>query len=298
MKKYSLSEKSASQVVYGDNLDALAQIGPSTVDLIYIDPPFNTGKEQSRTRIRTKRSENGDRIGFLGKKYVTEELDTTAYSDSFDDYPGYLEPRLREAHRVLVPWGSLYVHLDYREVHYVKVLLDQIFGRECFINEIIWAYDYGGKPKTKRPAKHNTILFYAKDPKHFTFNIDEIDRIPYIAPGLVSKEKAEMGKLVTDVWWLTIVPTNGKERTGYATQKPLPILKRIISASSKPGDLVLDFFAGSGTTGDAAMQLGRRFILVDNNPEAIDVMIKRFSQYEGIEYVDLDQANKNDNPSR
>jgi site-specific DNA-methyltransferase (adenine-specific) len=288
--KNNMSHTSPSIVVFGDNLKALAQIATSHIDLIYIDPPFNTGKTQSRTRIRTVSSENGNRIGFQGKGYATEKLGTTAYSDSFEDYLDFMEPRLREAHRVLAPSGLLYVHLDYHEVHYVKVLLDQIFGRDCFQNEIIWAYDYGAKPKTKWPPKHDNILVYSKDPKSFTFNVEDIDRIPYMAPGLVSKEKAEKGKLPTDVWWHSIVGTNSKERTGYATQKPLGILKRIIAASSRPGDTVLDFFAGSGTTGDAALQLGRQFVLVDNNPEAIEMMKKRFSSYEGIEYVDLNRT--------
>ena len=234
MLKNNMSHTSPSIVVFGDNLKALAQIATSHIDLIYIDPPFNTGKTQSRTRIRTVSSENGNRIGFQGKGYATEKLGTTAYSDSFEDYLDFMEPRLREAHRVLAPSGLLYVHLDYHEVHYVKVLLDQIFGRDCFQNEIIWAYDYGAKPKTKWPPKHDNILVYSKDPKSFTFNVEDIDRIPYMAPGLVSKEKAEKGKLPTDVWWHSIVGTNSKERTGYATQKPLGILKRIITASSQP----------------------------------------------------------------
>ncbi len=286
MTVYDLSQKKVSQVVFAESLEALSRIASSTVDLIYIDPPFNTGKEQSRTRIRTVRSDDGDRTGFQGKKYTTEKLDTMAYSDKFDNYLDFLGPMLLEAYRVLMGWGSLYVHLDFHEVHYVKILLDQIFGRECFINEIVWAYDYGGKPKTRWPAKHDTILFYAKDPKYHIFNVNDIDRIPYMTTGLVTKEKEEKGKLPTDVWWHTIVPTNGRERTGYPTQKPIDIPKRIITASSNPGDLVLDFFAGSGTTGEAALLLGRRFILVDNNLEAIVVMRKRFEKYPGIVFID------------
>jgi site-specific DNA-methyltransferase (adenine-specific) len=256
-----------------------------SVDLVYVDPPFNTGKTQRKTRMRVTKSEDGDRTGFGGRRYATELGASTEYVDVFDDYLGFLEVRLREAYRVLKPSGSFYLHLDYREVHYCKVLMDQIFGRECFQNEIIWAYDYGGRPKNRWPAKHDNILYYVKDPAHFTFNRDDIDRIPYMAPGLVGPEKAARGKLPTDTWWQTIVPPGGRESTGYATQKPLPILRRIITASSNPGDLVLDFFAGSGTTGVAAAELGRRFILVDSNPQAIEAMKIRFADLGDVDFV-------------
>jgi site-specific DNA-methyltransferase (adenine-specific) len=257
----------------------------ASVDLIYIDPPFNTGRIQQRTQIRTIRSESGDRTGFAGQRYETEKLSARAYQDSFDDYLAFLEPRLIEARRLLTPHGSLYFHIDYREVHYCKVLLDGIFGREAFLNEIIWAYDYGARTKKKWPPKHDNILWYAKDPRDYIFNIDEIDRIPYMAPGLVGPEKAAIGKLPTDTWWHTIVPTNGTEKTGYPTQKPLGIIRRIISASSNPGDVVLDFFAGSGTIGEACLELERRFILIDNNPEAMQVMVKRFENTPDIEWI-------------
>ena len=273
------------QVYFGDNLAFLKRMADASVDLVYIDPPFNTGKAQRKTRTRTRSSEDGDRTGFGGRRYVTELGASTEYSDVFDDYLGFLEPRLREAYRVLKPRGSFYLHLDYREVHYCKVLMDQIFGRECFQNEIIWAYDYGGRRKNRWPAKHDNILYYVKDPAHFTFNRDAIDRIPYMAPGLVGPEKAARGKLPTDTWWQTIVPPGGRESTGYATQKPIAILRRIVTASSNAGDVVLDFFAGSGTTGAAAAELGRRFILVDENPQAIEAMRTRFVDIEDVEFV-------------
>ena len=260
-----------------DNMDVLPMIPDGSVDLIYIDPPFNTGKVQERTRIRTVRDDNGDRTGFQGKRYRTVKLGTSGYADSFDDFTAFIEPRLAEAYRVLAGDGSLFFHVDCREVHYCKVLLDTIFGRECFMNEIIWAYDYGARSKSKWPAKHDNILWYAKDPANYTFNYDEIDRIPYMAPGLVGKEKAERGKTPTDVWWQTIVPTNGKERTGYPTQKPLAIIERIVKVHSMPGDLLLDFFAGSGTLGEAAQRNGRDFILIDNSPDAVQVMAKRLA---------------------
>ena len=269
------------RVIFGDNLDVLASLEDGEVDLVYIDPPFNTGRVQERRSIRTVRDEDGgDRVGFQGNRYRTVEVGSTAYADSYDDYLSFLEPRFREARRVLKPNGSFFLHVDYREVHYCKaLLLDKVFGRESFINEIVWAYDYGARSKSRWPAKHDNILWYAKDPEDYTFNYEEVDRIPYMAPGLVSPEKAAKGKTPTDVWWHTIVPTNGKEKTGYPTQKPLGILERIVKVHSNPGDVVLDFFAGSGTTGEAAAKLGRGFLLVDDNPEAIRVMAKRLGPY-------------------
>ena len=276
------------RVVFGDNLPILCQIPDAAVDLIYIDPPFNTGKLQSRTQLRTERSSEGDRTGFKGQRYRSQVVGTQAFADQFDDFLAFIESRLLEAHRVLAPSGSLYFHIDYREVHYCKILLDGIFGRENFLNEIIWAYDYGGRPKRRWPAKHDNILLYVKDIDSYTFNHDGIDRIPYMAPGLVGEEKAARGKLPTDTWWHTIVSPTGKEKTGYPTQKPLGILRRIIQASSNPGDLVLDFFAGSGTTGLAAHELGRRFLLVDDNPQAIETMKERFASLD-VQFLSSDQ---------
>ncbi|MCC7366601.1 MAG: site-specific DNA-methyltransferase [Dehalococcoidia bacterium] len=276
-------------VVLGDNLEVLRQLPDACVDLVYIDPPFNTGRTQAHTQLRTVRDAAGDRTGFGGQRYATERLATRAYLDRFDDYLAFLAPRLEEAHRVLAAHGSLYFHIDYREVHYCKVLLDGIFGRDCFLNEIIWAYDYGARATRKWPAKHDNILVYVKDPARYHFDTAEVERIPYMAPGLVGEEKAARGKLPTDTWWHTIVPTNGRERTGYPTQKPLGIVRRVVQASSKPGDLVLDFFAGSGTTGVAAAELGRRFLLIDNNPEALRVMEARFAA-DGIAFARHDMT--------
>jgi len=274
-----------SKIVFDDNLKVLKQLPDASIDLVYIDPPFNTGKTQSRTQLHTEMSEEGDRTGFQGRRYTTVKLGSKAYADVFDDFLAFLEPRLVETRRVLTPTGSLYFHIDYREVHYCKLLLDQIFGRESFLNEIIWAYDYGARTKKKWPPKHDNILWYAKDPGNYTYNIDAIERIPYMAPGLVGPEKAALGKLPTDTWWHTIVPTNGKEKTGYPTQKPLGILRRIVAASSNPGETVLDFFAGSGTTGAACVELGRNFILVDNNLQAMETMAKRFAKVDDLEWV-------------
>jgi site-specific DNA-methyltransferase (adenine-specific) len=280
-----LPDIASSYIAFGDNLDYLHKLADSSVDLIYIDPPFNTGKVQGRTQLQVQRSENAQRIGFGGRRYSAQPVGRQAFPDTFDDYLAFLAVRLREAYRVLAPHGALYFHIDYREVHYCKLLLDGIFGRDSFLNEIIWAYDYGGRTRKKWPAKHDNILYYVKDPQRYTFNVDEVERIPYMAPGLVGPAKARHGKLPTDTWWHTIVPTNSKEKTGYPTQKPLGILRRIVQASSRPGDLVLDFFAGSGTTGAACLELGRRFYLVDNNPQALETMAKRFAGVENIVWM-------------
>ena len=274
-----MTKKSISgTIIFGDNLTFLEKAPSESVDLIYIDPPFNTGKKQRRVQIKTIPDERTpDRIGFMGKSYRSEKISQQEFSDSFDDFTKFIQPRLQHARRLLKPTGALFLHIDFREVHYCKVLLDQIFGRECFTNEIIWAYDYGARTKKKWSPKHDNILWYVKDPDRYTFNYKEMDRIPYMAPGLVSKEKAARGKTPTDVWWHTIVPTQGKEKTGYPTQKPLGILNRIIKIHTKPGDMVLDFFAGSGTTGEASAHLGRNFILVDNHPQAVKIMAKRLA---------------------
>jgi site-specific DNA-methyltransferase (adenine-specific) len=261
-----------NHLIFGDNLAALAQLPDASVQLIYIDPPFNTGRKQSRSAGSTKRIETGGRVGFKGQRYETIRETVLSYDDEFADYWAFLEPRLEEAWRLLNQNGTLYLHLDYRESHYAKVLLDALFGRDSFLNEIIWAYDYGGKSKNRWPAKHDTILVYVKDPAKYYFDSTAVDREPYMAPGLVTPEKVAKGKLPTDVWWHTIVSPTGKEKTGYPTQKPLGVLRRIIQASSAEGDLVLDFFGGSGTTGAAAAELKRRFILVDQNPESIEVI--------------------------
>jgi site-specific DNA-methyltransferase (adenine-specific) len=269
------------RIVFGDNLTYLRTLRSGSIDLIYIDPPFNTGRVQTRRQLRTVRDDRcPDRVGFKGNGYRTQVLGEKAFDDVHEDFTGFIVPRLEEAHRVLKPEGSLFLHIDYREVHYCKVYLDQIFGRASFINEIIWAYDYGARSKRRWSAKHDNILWYAKNPEAYTFKFEEIDRIPYMAPGLVGPEKAARGKTPTDTWWHTIVSPTGKEKTGYPTQKPLGVVERIVRLHSRPGDTVLDFFAGSGTVGEACGKLGRNFILVDNNPEAIEVMKHRLQRFQ------------------
>ena len=269
------------QIILGDNATILPTLPERFARAIYVDPPFNTGKVQKRERMRVTATQNGEgvRVGFGGRRYNVEKIESGSYDDDFDEFETFLMTRVESALRCLTPDGSLFVHLDYREVHYIKVALDKLLGRDRFMNEIIWAYDYGGRPKNRWPSKHDTILWYALDPREYTFNFDEMERIPYMAPGLVSKEKAERGKTPTDVWWHTIVPTNGREKTGYPTQKPLGILNRLIKVHSRPGDVILDFFAGSGTTGEAAASHGRGFVLVDNNPEAVRVAAYRLRDF-------------------
>ncbi len=280
------SRDGPSLVVHGDNLAALEQLPAESFQLIYIDPPFNTGRIQRRQSLRTTRSPSGGRVGFQGRTYETVKGALSAYDDVFADYWEFLEPRLEHAHRLLTRSGTLYLHLDYREVHYAKVLLDALFGRDAFLNEIIWAYDYGARSKSRWPAKHDNVLVYVKDPKRYFFDSAEVDREPYMAPGLVTPEKAARGKLPTDVWWHTIVSPTGREKTGYATQKPEGIVRRMVQASTRPGDWVLDFFAGSGTLGAVAHALRRRFVLVDSSGDAVGVMRSRLPG-DDVRFVDL-----------
>ena len=266
-------------VLLGDNLAHMRELDDGLFQLAYLDPPFNTRKRQRRRTLSTVADASGDRTGFQGRRYATEVLRESSYDDDFDDYLGFLEPRLREVRRLLAQTGTLYLHIDYREAHYVKVLLDRLFGRDRFLNEIIWAYDYGARPRRRWPAKHDTILVYVKDPERYWFDAEAVEREPYMAPGLVTAEKAARGKLPTDVWWHTIVSPTGKEKTGYPTQKPEGVLRRIVQASSRPGDWCLDCFAGSGTLGAVAQALGRRYVLIDSNPEAVAVAKRRLESF-------------------
>jgi site-specific DNA-methyltransferase (adenine-specific) len=269
------------QILLGENLELLPRLAAGSFQLVYVDPPFNTGKVQARRTLRAVADEGGERTGFQGRRYRTTLLAESSYRDSFDDYLAFLAPRLEHARRLLKREGTLYFHIDYRESHHCKLLLDEIFGRECFLNEIVWAYDYGARAKRRWPAKHDTIFVYVKDPAAYFFDSEEVDREPYMAPGLVTAEKAARGKLPTDVWWHTIVPTNGREKTGYPTQKPEGIVRRMVQASTRPGDWCLDFFAGSGTLGAVAKKLGRRYVLIDSNPHAVEVMRARLDGGDG-----------------
>ncbi len=262
-------------MIAGDNAVVLEHLPAATFDLIYVDPPFNTGRAQSRSTLETVSDPGGERVGFGGRRYRSELLRRLSYDDQFADYLGFLEPRLARMRELLAPHGTLYFHIDYREAHYCKLLLDELFGREAFLNEIIWAYDYGAKPRRRWPAKHDTILVYVRTPGAHHFDAEAVDREPYMAPGLVGAEKAARGKRPTDVWFHTIVPTNGAEKTGYPTQKPAGVLRRLVAASARPGGWCLDPFAGSGTLGAVCRELDRRFVLVDESPVAIEVMRAR-----------------------
>lgn len=270
-----------NQIILGDCVEVLPSLPKAFAQLVYVDPPFNTGKTQKRNRMSVTATDGpGDRAGFGGRRYNVSALESSSFEDDFENYEEFLMPRIEASLRCLAPNGSIFVHLDWREVHHVKVALDRLMGRQRFMNEIIWAYDYGGRSKNRWPAKHDSILWYTLGPDSYVFNYDEVDRIPYMAPGLVTKEKAELGKVPTDVWWHTIVPTNSREKTGYPAQKPLGILERIIKVHSRPGDTVLDYFAGSGTTGEAAARNGREFVLIDNNPQATHIMAERLAGYQ------------------
>ena len=262
-------------VLLGDNLELMPAFADESFQLAYLDPPFNTGSTQRRRTLATAAAPDGDRIGFGGRRYFSRLLSESSYRDDFEDYLGFLEPRLREVRRLLDPTGTLYFHIDYREAHYVKLLLDELFGRDCFLNEIVWAYDYGARPRRRWPAKHDTILVYVKDRGRYWFDSETVEREPYMAPGLVTPEKAARGKLPTDVWWHTIVSPTGREKTGYPTQKPEGVLRRIVAASSRPGDWCLDPFAGSGTLGAVARKLGRHFVLIDSSAEAVAIACAR-----------------------
>ncbi len=262
-------------LIAGDNVDVLTRLPDGAFDLVYMDPPFNTGRAQARRTLAVAADGDGDRVGFGGRRYRSTLLQTLSYDDAFALYLEFLEPRVRRCRQLLSDHGTLYFHIDYREAHYCKLLLDQIFGRDAFLNELIWAYDYGAKPRRRWPAKHDTILVYVRTPGAHWFDADAVEREPYMAPGLAGAEKAARGKRPTDVWFHTIVPTNGREKTGYPTQKPEGVLRRIVAASSRPGGWCLDPFAGSGTLGAVCRSLGRRFVLIDDNPVALEVMRAR-----------------------
>jgi site-specific DNA-methyltransferase (adenine-specific) len=266
-------------IVLSDNLPVLRSLPDGCVRLVYTDPPFNTGRRQHRQRVVATRDDRSPRRGFGGRRYRTTEVGSPSFGDAYDDYLAFLEPRLVEVRRALAPDGSLFLHLDWREVHYAKVLLDRLFGRASFMNEIVWAYDYGARTRRRWPAKHDTILWYARDPRRYVFDYESVDRVPYLAPSLAGPEKAARGKTPTDVWWQTVVSPTGREKTGYPTQKPLALAERIVRVHSRPRDLVLDCFAGSGTVGEAAARLGRRFLLVDESEEAAGIMRRRLAPW-------------------
>jgi site-specific DNA-methyltransferase (adenine-specific) len=262
-----------------DSLTVLQGMPDESVSLVYVDPPFGTQHIQRLRSLSSTQASTGT-AGFGGRKYTHVQVSDMAYSDVHVDYiHDFLAPLLVETKRVLTKNGTLYLHMDWREVHYAKCYLDTLFGRDNLLNCLVWSYNWGGRGRNRFPRKHDDILVYVKDPKNYVFNWDDIDRIPYGSPELQKDPaRAARGQVPTDVWCMQIIGTGSRERTGYPTQKPIRLVERIIKASSNPGDTVLDFCAGSGTTGVAAHNLGRNFVLIDNNSTAIDVMKKRFGE--------------------
>lgn len=255
------------RIIRADNLTFMARLPGQCCDLIYVDPPFCTGKERTRGDGRHKFADH--------------------WPGGLKAYLDFLQPRLEQMHRILKPAGSLYVHLDWRAVHYVKVLLDDIFGEGQFLNEIIWSYRTGGLSKRWFARKHDTILLYARQAGKHKFkvlragafrtdgmNFDEQGR-PYKQTRAGRLYFHPDGPALTDVWEIPFLSTVSLERTGYPTQKPEALLERIIEASSEPGDLVADFFCGSGTTAAVAKRLGRRWLTCDISPEAVRMARKR-----------------------
>jgi site-specific DNA-methyltransferase (adenine-specific) len=249
-----------NQILQGDCLDLLPFVPEESCSLALIDPPFNTGVTQFRER-----------------KVWTQDEGQSSYADRFENYEDFLIPRIKASLHALTKNGSLFVWLDWREVHYIKVALDKLIGRKNFVQEIIWHWDYGARSRRLWSRKSNTILWYAKDPSAYIFRYEDSDRIPYMAPDMQTPERAKLGKTPTNVWFHTIVPTNSKEKTGYPSQKPIGVVNRIVKVHSNPGDTVLDFFAGSGTTGMSAVKLGRKFILIDQSETAVSLMKQRLA---------------------
>jgi site-specific DNA-methyltransferase (adenine-specific) len=283
-----MKNQTVCEIHLGDNLEIMPKI-KTKISLVIADIPFNTGKRQERNLISVEQSASGRRKGFGGVNYnIVSKKISAGYNDDFSCFEQFIMPRIEMSYNLLTDNGSLMIHCDQNESHYLKVWMDKSFGRDKFIQEIIWNWDFGGKPKKFWAKKHNTIFWYAKNPKDYIFNYDQIDRVPYLAPGLCGKEKAQRGKLVTDTWFMTIVPTNSKEKTGYATQKPEHLLRRIIKVHTNENDFVLDHFAGSGTTGIVALQKNRNCVLIDSNPDAIQIMQKRFSNFHHKAFLEDD----------
>ncbi len=273
------SAKTYGQLIMGENLGvmtALLDEWEGRIDLIYVDPPFLTGKAYS---ARIGRGEDSRR--------PSEWRTVSGYQDTWQDGAEYLDmlyPRLDIMRRLLSPSGTIYLHLDWHASAYARVLMDEIFGPARLINEIVWVYHGPSPIRRAFKRKHDTILVYTKS-KNYTFNADAV-RVAY-DPSTVktfsSSPKAgfgkvpdlERGKVPEDWWYFPVVARLHKERTGYPTQKPEALMERIILASSNPGDVVADFFCGSGTTVVVASRFGRRWIACDSSPLAIHTTYRR-----------------------
>lgn len=283
----------------GDNLDFLRAFNSETIDLIATDPPFNKGRDFHATPDSLARNASftdrwtwdddvqTDWLWSLESNHpkVRELIDSTrfVYGDDLAAFLSWMGVRLLEMHRVLKPTGSLYLHCDPTASHYLKMLLDAIFGRANFRNEIVWGYAGGGLPKKDFPRKHDTILRYTKSDK-FTFNVERKPYGPHNTTGRRAtdhggKRSLDYNRKGTPIndWWVDIKPLINwdSERVGYPTQKPLALYERIIKASSNEGDIVLDPFAGCATTTVAAQRLNRRWVAMDIWEEAYGIVLQR-----------------------
>lgn len=233
-------------IIEGDSLVKMKSLATGSFDFIYVDPPFVTEKD---------RGDFDDRWGSV-----------LLWSDWF-------EPFVKESYRLLSDTGSIVVHLDYRAIHYARVLMDQTFGYDNMLNEIIWCYASGGVSKRWLARKHDNLIWYVKDTKDYTFNVQ---REPYATPNVEGRKGFhDEGRMLNDWWRMSFLSTTASERVGYDSQKPEALLERLLTVFTNPGDNVLDFMAGSGTTGAAASSLGRKATLIDKNPNAIKKMKER-----------------------
>jgi site-specific DNA-methyltransferase (adenine-specific) len=262
-----------NQLYLGDNLPIMEALLPEyedRIDLIYVDPPFFTNRKFN-TRIGRGENSRNPSEWLLAEGYHD-------HWDSLDEYLSFLYSRLLIMHKLLSANGTLYLHLDWHADAYARLILDEIFGADHLLNVISWVYHGPSPIKSAFNRKHDTILVYTKS-NQYTFNADAV-RVPYddaTIKTFASSPKAgfgkvpnlKRGKVPEDWWYFPVVARLHNERTGYPTQKPEALLKRIILASSNPGDLIADFFCGSGTTAFVAAQQGRRFISSDESPRAI-----------------------------
>lgn len=289
----------------GDNLPVLRGMETASVDLIYLDPPFNSnrtyetpiGSEVAGATFRDPWS-----LDNLDQKWHNDiadqnltlyraiEVSEHTHSASMKAYLIMIAVRIIEMKRILKPTGSIYLHCDPTVSHYLKMIMDGIFGVENFKNEIVWHYTGGGRSKTSFSRKHDIIFFYTRSKSDHCFNVDSI-RVPYketsgyAKSGIISKVGKRYlpnpkGTPVGDVWDISII--NSKERLGYPTQKPLVLLERIVAASSNQGDLVLDPFCGCATTCVAAENLGRHWIGIDISPKAVELVRERLKERVGM----------------
>lgn len=274
------------EILQGDNLILMQQLIDAgvEVDLVYIDPPYGIKVDEKFGMLAWKDV-------FEPKNRVDEIINIELLCSKGEcNYLRWLYPRLVLLKELLSERGSIYLHIDWHAGHYVKLIMDDIFGKENFRNEIVWCYRQGGRSQSNYSQKHDTIYWYSKSNSQWVFNGDSV-RVPYegtggyqtSGKGVVINGKVykpnELGKIPEDWWDIPAIPPMSMERIGYATQKPEALLERIIKGSSNEDSIVLDVFGGSGTTAAVAERLGRRWIIIDNNPEAIEIITKRIKKW-------------------